>query len=1063
MFSDDALNAIVTEQCDGWPYYSWQNPGMPEPDDVILRAALRLHGEDVVKPKKQFAELCTKHPSLAHTLDRVYARILYDPTMQLSIALKGTDYPVVTLPGHPWTVSSYGPRQPLADPRILVVTQCPSFSEVQDAHYGTQQDREIYADALRRIGEQPSIMHPWYFTAAVPWANVKRKGAIPVGWLRDGAVSLQQTLRLLQPHYIMCLQANALKAVCGPAHKISTMVGKAVDHTYMVNRAGEPTNYVTARVFATPSAADIARNPEKRPEFDRALKFFIDSVYERSGTHSASRRYQYIYSLRDLRAYVDSVIARPGLKRIAIDAEWHGVYHTEADAYVRMIQLSCDGKLAAVVCLHAEGGEPCFSPGIPAAVKELNRLFDRDDVQWIGHFINADAPQLDALGCNIMRCLHVPETHEEMRQGYAGVYDTGAAAHACDETGNYKLEVLCANYLYMDRWDAKLNAWLADQKVLNSKAERKRSTEDDAKHYLSLNGYGNVPTDILGPYSGADVIGTWRLAELQSREGGMLDCDDYGLCSWLPFWRTMRAMPAFLEMHMTGVRIDVERMNWLTDFYVSLADELTATLQREIRWPKFNPKSAEQCREFLFGEQLNGKRDIDGNPIRLRPEGAMTLGLTPVTTTGQKIAWEQVVARGEEHQHDPCTDKEVLGILGHQHPLAGTLRDCRFIRHVISTTVRRPKVDADGNRTYSAGLPTNILRDGRVRTTFYQTKETGRVSSARPNLQVFAKRRESDYARIAGDQYRYPLRSMIASDYDADDPTVLVESDFGGAELLVAATQSRCAAMIEHCMRGQLPEDDPNYYDIHSNIAVTAFALHCPPTKQGLEEAGVKNLRVAAKNVIFGVFYGRGAEALARQCCEEGVQVTATDTQRLIDTIMCIYPELPALQQACRDRVLNQQWMAHAKGRYRRFVTPHSSRDRGVLGNLQRQAMNFPMQGLVADAISDAMHEFYNYPGREALGYKLLLQIHDAVLLEVPVRSLRTVWCEVIPRCMVDAVSFYACDLDGVRVPGSPEYRFSVDKELAIRWGTRVHVQDFARWGIQLSDDDCKLYGVRTG
>jgi len=84
------------------------------------------------------------------------------------------------------------------------------------------------------------------------------------------------------------------------------------------------------------------------------------------------------------------------------------------------------------------------------------------------------------------------------------------------------------------------------------------------------------------------------------------------------------------------------------------------------------------------------------------------------------------------------------------------------------------------------------------------------------------------------------------------DLTVLVEADYTGAELFGMATQARDATMIEHCLRANLPEDDPNHYDIHSNVAVTSFGLQCEPTKAGLAALGKAPLRIGAKNIIFG-------------------------------------------------------------------------------------------------------------------------------------------------------------------------------------------------------------------
>ena len=80
--------------------------------------------------------------------------------------------------------------------------------------------------------------------------------------------------------------------------------------------------------------------------------------------------------------------------------------------------------------------------------------------------------------------------------------------------------------------------------------------------------------------------------------------------------------------------------------------------------------------------------------------------------------------------------------------------------------------------------------------------------------------------------------------------------------------------MIDHATRNQLPEDHPDFYDIHSNVAVLAFKLKCAPTKSGLASIGMSHLRIVAKSVIFGIAYGRGAKAIALAAREQKVDVS---------------------------------------------------------------------------------------------------------------------------------------------------------------------------------------------
>src|SRR5262249_41738553 len=157
-------------------------------------------------------------------------------------------------------------------------------------------------------------------------------------------------------------------------------------------------------------------------------------------------------------------------------------------------------------------------------------------------------------------------------------------------------------------------------------------------------------------------------------------------------------------------------------------------------------------------------------------------------------------------------------------------------------------------------------------------------------------RREADYEAIVKDvglTYQQPLRSVVKFDKDPwGHPVVGCEHDLAGAELFMMAVQAGDERMINHCQRNILPEEGydkagkpnpkgksppPDYYDIHSSIAVKAFRLRvdtdqaaqelglkvgdpCPPTKTGLKVIRKAHLRKAAKSFVFGAPYGRGDE-----------------------------------------------------------------------------------------------------------------------------------------------------------------------------------------------------------
>lgn len=255
--------------------------------------------------------------------------------------------------------------------------------------------------------------------------------------------------------------------------------------------------------------------------------------------------------------------------------------------------------------------------------------------------------------------------------------------------------------------------------------------------------------------------------------------------------------------------------------------------------------------------------------------------------------------------------------------------------------------------------------------------------------------------------------------------------------------------MIEHVRRNILPEDHPDHYDIHSQQAVKAFNIQgVEPTKNGLISVGKKGLRVAAKNVNFGIPYGRGPEAIARQCKEEGVDVTPDECQEMIEAYFDSYPETRKFLAECRRRSQEEGFLVGPYGRIRRFV-PAPAGDRAVRGEQERQAQNFPIQGGVADAVSIALNNFYRYRlAHPEITYDIALQIHDAIVLIVPIEHAEQVYKNVIPLCMVEGVPFYPRYLDGQLIHGAGPYYFGADRDVFVHWGEKLKPDAARKLGL---------------
>ena len=1012
-----------------FPLYPLDSPEMPQPGPDFLKHASDLCGGDATE--------------MAWRLPWLYLRAIYEPgTFSMPVAVKGTRKTLSVIPGHLWGSPVYGPQTPEEDPanprpRVMLVGKVPMREDLQERRNMTGQSGQYLWDTLHDCGVPEDDLSRWYVCNVVRWFDpVLLKGALPAAWIRDTLPLLHQELRLLKPDFILCLGAEAVKVLCGPKESLSSMAGRQVELRIPIHEQGEEPNYHVAQVMAAYQPSYVLQLTERQPQFRGAVQAFANEV---RGTTVAPLvndiTLHYIRKERELREIVDAILRKPGIKPISVDAEWQG-QKTPQDpgAFLRTIQFSPDGHYAGVVVLRGRQGETVFAPGIEAAVTQLKRLCIRPDVQVIGHYFAADIPWLEHEGIPMQAQYDVPGDFDAFNGGnYGGGFDTALGYHAYNETDDFELKQLAVRHCGAQRWDIEVERYKDEYCRVHKIAKS------------DLEGYGEFPDEVLLPYGGYDAIYQWRLRDKLVRSGGFLDRDRFGLNSWRPFHNAMKAYPALVEMHKEGIYVDPAQIDTLTDVFQIAGDALLENLRRDINWPKFNPRSSYDCIEFLFGDAYAKRRDKQtGARVPNRPRDAITLNLMPIKSTGKKpTPWERVVEKGEQELNDPCTDKETCGILAMQNPLAGRLRDMRLTDHVLKSVFCRPEitvVDGKQIRTYDGGIASAIAADGHVHSTFYPTVETGRLSSSRPPLQNLSGRREADYQRILGDLYREPIRSLITADPRLPEPHVLVEADFSGAELLLLAIMSRDKTMIDHCLRNILPEDDPNYYDIHSSVCVSAFRLNCPPTKDGLKSLGKKHLRVAAKATIFTRNYGGTAETIARRIQEEGTMVTVAEVDQMLAAIDAMYPESKQFQLECGERATTPGWLASCYGRYRRTYPTDIP---GVLGNIKRELANFGMQAGVADAMNDGLYYLRTHPRRKELGYLIVLQLHDAVMLSVPTRSLDAVYDEIMPECLTERVSFRSCTLDGTPYDDSPVYHFGAERKVCLRWG------------IPLSWDDC--------
>ena len=284
----------------------------------------------------------------------------------------------------------------------------------------------------------------------------------------------------------------------------------------------------------------------------------------------------------------------------------------------------------------------------------------------------------------------------------------------------------------------------------------------------------------------------------------------------------------------------------------------------------------------------------------------------------------------------PSTSEEVLQGLRTAHPIVPLVLDYRALSKLKST--------------YADKLPTRIdPRDGRVHTTFQQaTAETGRLASDNPNLQNIP---------IRTDRGK-PIRAAFLA---ADSHHRLLSADYSQIELRVMAALSEDEAMLAAFRAGQ---------DIHAATAARVY---------GIDPADVtREQRSHCKQVSFGIIYGISAFGLAQRL---GISRSRAD-----DLIKAYFETFPGIEKFIGETISLARRTGFATtllGR-RRPLPDISSRNGTIRAAAERVAVNTPVQGTAADLVKLAMVAVHSALRARKLRSRMVLQVHDELVLDCP-------------------------------------------------------------------------------
>jgi len=282
------------------------------------------------------------------------------------------------------------------------------------------------------------------------------------------------------------------------------------------------------------------------------------------------------------------------------------------------------------------------------------------------------------------------------------------------------------------------------------------------------------------------------------------------------------------------------------------------------------------------------------------------------------------------------TAEDVLSSLAKKHSIIANILNWRSIQKLLST--------------YVIALPNEINpKTGRVHTVYNQAvAATGRLSSNAPNLQNIPIRRER------GQQVR---KAFIPR----DENHVLLAADYSQIELRIIAALSKDPSMVAAFQNNE---------DIHATTAAKVFGVP-------LEEV-TRTQRSNAKTVNFGIIYGVSAFGLSQQ-----TDLSRSESKELIDTYYESYPKLKAYMSSQIDFARDNGYVATVLGR-RRYLKDILSQNAIVRGAAERNAVNAPIQGSAADIIKIAMINIHKRLETGDWKAKMLLQVHDELVFDVP-------------------------------------------------------------------------------
>ena len=560
--------------------------------------------------------------------------------------------------------------------------------------------------------------------------------------------------------------------------------------------------------------------------------------------------------------------------------------------------------------------------------------------------------------------------------GYpSSVEDTMFMHYVLDPEALHDLKSLAFLYTNMGEYDQDLD----DVRSQLTKTLKKNKSEVT---------FDYVPDEILWPYSAADADATIQMYHVLKPR--ILNEGLYDVYRNYP----MPTRWVLNDVEREGVSIDVPYLDDLILKYEQMVASKFQAIQEHpeiVRFCKtkrdaFMNKKQKQYLTLQTNMMENERAELDPLPV-FNPNSYIQLS---------ELILKQLqlpVVKQNKRTKNPSFDEDAIKIYARKHPFMALLSEYRSLSAL--------------NSTFVVGLRSHVSNDSRVHTNYLvHGTTTGRLSSRDPNLQ--------NIPREAKD---------IKDAFVADEGCWWVGFDYKQAEFRALANFSKDPQMIRDINAG---------HDIHKLIAALNIGIKIPSgdidsvTFQDLTKNVTKDQRQIAKNVVFGVMYGRGAESVATQ-----LGITVTEAQHILQVFFERYLQARFwIDQNIKSvRVLGYSITLFGRRRYYPDINSSNASERAAS---EREATNAPIQGTVTDITNAIGAVRIKKKMTDDLQHQLhpqtrqILTIHDALYYNIHPDDLKIMVPMIIHEMTAPITGF--------------DVRLEVDVSIGESWGSTVEL-----------------------